>query len=60
MGTYTTKDLVRRSWRGHADAVGEGVEAGQGSAAGSEEVFGHAVDWWPVADLSRGGAFGAQ
>jgi alkylation response protein AidB-like acyl-CoA dehydrogenase len=36
--------------------VGEGWQAGQGlAAAGSQEVFGYAVDGWPVADF--GAAF---
>jgi hypothetical protein len=43
----------------YADAAGEGGQLGKGVAAvGSEEVFGYAVDGWPVADLSGRGALG--
>jgi hypothetical protein len=35
---------------GYADAAGEGGQAGQGlPVAGTEEVFGDAMDRWPVA-----------
>jgi hypothetical protein len=43
----------------YADAAAEGGQPGKGVAAvGSEEVFGYAVDGWPVADLSGRGALG--